>query len=158
MFVEQEHLPEHPDRVRRPAARTSSARTLARFDQERAYRSNVFSNLRTPFLTPKFRLSLKLLPGMSALCFHIHAVSFCRNPLVFIFIQDAPGVYPPSFYPFSFKQLQNPLSPAISHLCGRRPTRRGQTPERVRALLDKWGVPENFRHSTLAGVNSPSPS
>jgi hypothetical protein len=61
MFVEQEHLPEHADRASRPAALASAVRFLARFDKERQYRSRVFSNLRAPFLAPKFRLLIEII-------------------------------------------------------------------------------------------------
>jgi hypothetical protein len=43
---------------------------------------------------------------MNALCFDILASSFCRKPPVFIFIQDAPGVYPLRFNSFTFNELQ----------------------------------------------------
>jgi hypothetical protein len=109
MFVDEEHRPENTDRVRRLAALASSARTLARFDQEREYRPSVFSSLGTLFPAPKFQLSLKLSSRMSALWFHIHANSFCHNPLVLILMQTAPGVYQLPLLPLRYQGITKPF-------------------------------------------------
>src|SRR6202166_1436085 len=48
---------------------------------------------------------------MNALCFDILTDSFCRKPLVLIFIQFARGVYPLPFMLLSFNELQNAPAP-----------------------------------------------
>ena len=53
-------------------------------------------------------------PFHLALCFHIHANHFCRNPLVLISIQNARGCTPLPSYPFTFSELQNPFSRSFS--------------------------------------------
>jgi hypothetical protein len=49
-----------------------------------------------------------------ALCFDIDANSFCRNPLVLIFMQTAQGVYPSRQTAFAFNSLQTALHGAVS--------------------------------------------
>jgi hypothetical protein len=52
MLMNEEHLRQSSDPVRRPAVPCAPARTLARFDRERENRPFVLNSLRTLFLAP----------------------------------------------------------------------------------------------------------